>query len=245
LKNKWRNNIQNSQKGGETKKRVFEICLNQSITCLNDTLSLNSDRNEQWQKLKNHFVSTFATGILNRILQNHLLSQIGKISFDIPWIIIKFCHMSGIVLSPTIIDCLKNNESENGHFNFKFNRSDLIDFLPVVKCPIFDYFTGVHLLRMGIKESITISKINLFKTATVKLEKVLNLDFPDVCYYYATAVFETTKMDKKFNVDWNLILKVYFQKWQKSGFESGNKECWDFLCTLIWPMFQKKKPLSH
>jgi len=116
--------------------------------------------------------------------------------------------------------------------------------LPVVKCPIFDYFTGIHLLRMGIKESIKISKINLFKTATVKLEKVLNLDFPDVCYYYATAVFETTKMDKKFNVDWNLILKVYFQMWQKSGFESGNKECWDFLCTLIWPMFQKKTIIS-
>jgi len=28
--------------------------------------------------------------------------------------------------------------------------------------------------------------------------------------------------------------------WEKSNFVMGNKECWDFLSTLVWPIFQSK-----
>jgi len=154
---------------------------------------------------------------------------------DRSWIIIRFSQMCGIVLNQTRIQHLWDDS-----YSFKFSEIDIIDFVVIINCPILDYYSGCYYNQLARKEKIAYTKLTLLKTSISTFENASLFKFPEVQFLYSEAQFEAIKLDCNVVGDWDNILHRYNEKWELNSSPSS-AETWDYLCSILWRMFQGKQ----
>jgi len=237
LKNLWRSKIRSAREKGK-KNRIFDICQKFSLMCLNYCLSIHSANkleNPLYKEFFKKFQTMFSHGVLETLHQMKLqkvfdttLPKVYK-----PAIIINFCQLNGIILNPRCVLYFSTP------MDFKFTCSDIVGFVPVVKCsPILDIFSGLYLYFSASKEKYAISRLSLMKSAVSKLDSVVNTYFPNVRYYLSEAQFEILRLDKNSFGDWDNIINHFSTKWTESCSLLTTKCCWEYLLAIVWKILR-------
>jgi len=166
------------------------------------------------------------------------------LKLNIRWIIIRFCQMGGIILGQNCVQTLSDVKDLD---KVKFSRADIVDITGVIKCsPILDYHCGIYYYEKARRETLSPSKINLFRVAKMILERTINYDFLNVRYFYSLSQLEPVMMDRTITVNWTFVVEEIFKKWESTGYKQGEEHLY-FLCALLWPIFldiKYSKPLQ-
>jgi len=147
------------------------------------------------------------------------------------WIVIRFCQMCGIVLTPNCVKSLRKGST------FNFSRADIVEFITVTKClPILDYYSGMHYFLKGKEEKLPMTKLALMKAAQQKLQNVFMFDFHNMKFDYAIVLFTCLKLNRKSVVDIDFIIEQL-----KLKLESDDEIHFYYVCAIRWKMILEVK----
>jgi len=219
VKNFWRENIRKTENKNKT---TYEICLDFTINVMNNMLKLRKEEKNQedtqfWGKsLWNSVSRMFADGLLveneNKNLKKLYLNSLGmslenskmKPTLNLSWVIINFCELCGISLTPASVAAVIGKEY------FEFSRADIKEYITVIKYPpILIYYTGLYYYYKGQKTQITKTKLSFMKNAVSRLVNVVGYPFQNVREQYATASLEILKLDSNFVCDIHFVIRTF------------------------------------
>jgi len=129
IKNLWRWEIRAS----EPNIRRHETCLKMTVKYLSFILDIKKLENHlsYWKTTKNKIKTMFGRGLLLTAEVKKLTQLISKEreNTSLAWIFIRFCQLCGIIIRSNTVQSLNNNEN-----SFYFTRSDIVDFVVLIKC---------------------------------------------------------------------------------------------------------------
>eukprot|EP01124_Arcella_intermedia_P032087 TRINITY_DN7415_c0_g1_i1.p1 TRINITY_DN7415_c0_g1~~TRINITY_DN7415_c0_g1_i1.p1 ORF type:complete len:1494 (+),score=364.09 TRINITY_DN7415_c0_g1_i1:414-4484(+) len=147
----------------------------------------------------------FGVGILPNDTISSLLDLVDKFASEvnIPWVLLRFCQICGIVLPEVTI-----NHLHSGSLTY-LSKADITDFVHILKIPpIIDYYTSKYYIAKAKEHNYSKSSLSLLASAESRLENILNYPFPDIKLIYCQVMLWNSILDRNHVCDYDMVIRT-------------------------------------